>query len=254
MLEASDITVRFGGVTAVDGVSLTVADHEIVGLIGPNGSGKSTFINAITGLVRAEGSLKINGESIRLGHQGQVARKGVLRTFQTPQVHDALTCLENVLIGLPQRNLRTLPAACFRRRAMMKVERWRWEGAYEALRFAGLGGAQDMLAGALTYGARRRLELARAYFGKPQLLLLDEPAAGLNQRETQGLVELLIKWRDAGGPALLLVEHKIDFLESLCHRMIVLELGKQIASGEPAQVWAEPKVIDAYLGSLVTDA
>jgi len=127
VLEASDITVRFGGVTAVDGVSLTVADHEIVGLIGPNGSGKSTFINAITGLVRAEGSLKINGESIRLGHQGQVARKGVLRTFQTPQVHDALTCLENVLIGLPQRNLRTLPAACFRRRAMMKVERWRWE-------------------------------------------------------------------------------------------------------------------------------
>jgi ABC-type branched-subunit amino acid transport system ATPase component len=254
VLEATDITVRFGGVTAVDHISLTVHDHEVVGLIGPNGSGKSTFINAITGLVPADGTLRIDGEAVRLGREGCVSRKGVLRTFQTPQVHDDLTCLENVLIGLPERDLRSLGAAWFRRVAMMNQERQRWDRAFEALEFVGLSAAQDVLAGALSYGERRRLELARVYFGRPQLLLLDEPAAGLNQSETRGLVELLIRWRDLGGPALLIVEHKIDFLESLCHRMIVLELGKQIAAGEPAAVWADPKVIDAYLGSLVTDA
>jgi ABC-type branched-subunit amino acid transport system ATPase component len=137
----------------------------------------------------------------------------VLRTFQTPQVHDRLTCLENVLVGLPDRNLRTLPVAWFRRRAMLRAERARWERACGALEFAGLSRKAEAEAGALSYGERRRLELARVY-------------------------------------ALLLVEHKIDFLESLCHRMIVLELGQEIASGEPAAVWADPKVVNAYLGAL----
>ncbi|MEO3855856.1 ATP-binding cassette domain-containing protein [Acrocarpospora sp. B8E8] len=254
MLAASDIRVRFGGVVAVDQVSLIVHDHEIVGLIGPNGSGKSTLINALTGLVPAEGSLEVDGKPVPLGRPGAVSRLGVLRTFQTPQVHDALTCLENALIGLQEWNLRTLAAAWLRRRAMMRAERGRWERAQEALEFAGLADKSDALAGALSYGERRRLELARVYLGRPRTLLLDEPAAGLNQVETQTLVRLLKSWRDADGPALLLVEHKIDFLEELCHRMIVLELGKQIAAGEPAEVWADPRVMDAYLGSVVIDA
>jgi ABC-type branched-subunit amino acid transport system ATPase component len=249
VLEAADITVHFGGVIAVDGVSLTVDDDEIVGLIGPNGSGKSTFINALTGLVPATGTMRVNGRNVRLGRPGGASRLGVLRTFQTPQVHDRLTCLENVLVGLPDRDYRTLGVAWLRRHRMLATERTRWERALEALAFVGLDDRPQLAAAALSYGQRRRLELARVYAGRPSVLLLDEPAAGLNHRETEVLVELLTSWRNDGGPALLLVEHKIDFLESLCHRMIVLELGRQIAEGEPAAVWADPRVMDAYLGT-----
>ena len=249
MLEAVDITVRFGGVTAVDGVSLQLDHHEIIGLIGPNGSGKSTFINAVTGLVPATGKVTVDGHRVKLGVAGRAARLGVLRTFQTPQVHDGLTCLENVLIGLQDRSLRSVPVAWLRRPSMLKTERRRWETAMAALTFARLPDKPHVLAGSLSYGERRRLELARVYAGRPTVLLLDEPAAGLNQRETADLVELLTTWRANEGPALLLVEHKIDFLESLCHRMVVLELGRQIAAGEPAAVWADPRVMDAYLGA-----
>jgi branched-chain amino acid transport system ATP-binding protein len=249
VLEATDITVRFGGVIAVNGVSLALGDNEIVGLIGPNGSGKTTFINALTGLVPATGSLRVDGHPVKLGRPGANSRLGVRRTFQTPQVHDRLTCLENVLVGLSETSLRTLPAAWFRRLAMLRTEKGRWQKAFEALEFAGVASKAEVPAGSLSYGERRRLELARVYAGRPKVLLLDEPAAGLNHRETTELVELLTTWRDAGGPALLLVEHKIDFLETLCQRMIVLELGRQIAAGEPAAVWADPKVMDAYLGT-----
>ncbi len=249
MLEATDITVRFGGVTAVNAISVTIHDDEVVGLVGPNGSGKSTFINALTGLVPATGEMSVDGRPVKLGRPGANSRLGVRRTFQTPQVHDRLTCLENVLVGTQETSGRTLAMAWFRRRAMMRTERANWTVAAAALSSAGLAGQEAVPAGSLSYGERGRLELARVYAGRPRVLLLDEPAAGLNHRETAQLVDLLVSWRAEGGPALLLVEHKIDFLESLCDRMIVLELGQQIAAGDPATVWADPRVMDAYLGT-----
>jgi ABC-type branched-subunit amino acid transport system ATPase component len=255
VLEAHDITVRFGGVVAVDSVSLRLNDGEVLGLIGPNGSGKSTFINAVTGVVPAAGRLEVDGQQVKLGKLGAVAAHGLRRTFQTPQVHDELTCLENVLVGLPDGRLRGLDGAWLRRLSLMKVERERWEAAMRALAFVGLEAVPDAHAGALSYGERRRLELARVYGATPRILLLDEPAAGLNQVETNHLVQLLKTWRDQeGGPALLVVEHKIDFLEDLCERMVVLELGRVIAEGEPSAVWADPKVMDAYLGTVETNA
>ena len=254
MLDAAEITVKFGALVAVDRLSMTIGDDEVVGLVGPNGSGKSTFLNAVTGLVPASGSVRVDATRVRLGTPGVVSRRGVLRTFQTPQVHDGLICLENVLVGLPQHNLRSLPVAWFRRLAMMKAERARWEVAAAALEFVGLGKKMHVAGGSLSYGERRRLELARVYAGQPRVLLLDEPAAGLNHRETVELVDLLLRWRAQGGPALLIVEHKIDFLERICQRVVVMELGRKIAEGAAAEVWADPRVQDAYLGRLAESA
>jgi ABC-type branched-subunit amino acid transport system ATPase component len=253
MLEASGIGVSFGAVKAVDQIDLTLAPGEIVGIVGPNGSGKSTLLNAITGLVPARGSVRIAGTAVRMGRPEAVSRLGVRRTFQTPQVHERLTCLENVLVGLPDLALRSVLAAWLRRPGMWRREREHWDTGMEALRFAGLERLRDVPAGALSYGQRRLLEIARVKAGQPQVVLMDEPAAGLNQVETDELLGLLGNIVTPES-SLIVVEHKMDFIQGLCSRLVVLELGRIIAQGPPAEVLRDQHVIDAYLGTAIHHA
>lgn len=247
-LDARHVSVRFGGVLACDGIDLRLDPGEVVGLTGPNGSGKSTFLNAVSGLVDASGEIRVNGDPLPLGAPAHVARRGVARTFQTAQTWTALSCLENVLLGARDHRHHGLAGALLQRSRMLRVERDRWREAAGALERCGLGDQARRPAAALTYGQRRMLELARTIVGHPEILLLDEPAAGLNEEETAFLAQALAAL-GADGTSILVVDHKIDFLDRLCDRIVVLSLGKVIADAAPEEVWQDEGVIDAYLGS-----
>ena len=246
-LAASDISVSFGGVRACDEISISLAKGETVGLTGPNGSGKSTFLNAVVGLVEASGGLEVDGEAVRLGSPGEVRRRQVARTFQAPQNWTTLSVLENAALGSNDRTATGLLSALFRRRTVRRHEIARWDRAAEALARVGLADLSDTTASALTYGQQRMLELARAIVADPGILLLDEPAAGLNAEETNFLASIL-RGLAADGVAILVIDHKIDFLDSVCDRIVVLQLGKVIAEGPPTEIWKQPGVVDAYLG------
>jgi branched-chain amino acid transport system ATP-binding protein len=250
-LQCTGLSVRFGGVLAVDDISLSVDQGgEVVGLIGPNGSGKSTFLNAVSGLVPAKGSVTVENKRVALGRPGAIAAHGVFRTYQTPQVDVMITVMENVLVSSPDRGFRGIVGAWPMRPEMWRREKERWAAAGEALERVGLLERANQLAGNLSYGERRRLEIARALVSRPQLMMMDEPAAGLNTTETAQLAELLSGVaRD--GISLIVIEHKIAFIEQVCHRLVVLELGRQIAAGIPEEVWRDPAVVNAYLGVAV---
>jgi ABC-type branched-subunit amino acid transport system ATPase component len=246
MLRADDVSVTFGGVRAVDGVTLELGD-ELLGLVGPNGSGKTTFLNALCGVVPAHGRLTVDGAVVPFGRPRAAWRAGIARVFQAPQAFVELSCLENVLLTSADTRHRGVTGAWLSRPAMWRHERVRWGRAVAALERVGLGELVLAPAALLSYGQRRLLELARALAGDPRVLLLDEPSAGLNDAETAGLAELLQAVR-ADGTSLLLVDHKVDFLDVLCDRIVVLELGAVIAEGTPETVWQHEQVINAYLG------
>jgi ABC-type branched-subunit amino acid transport system ATPase component len=247
MLRAEGIAVSFGGVRAVDDVSLAAGRDELVGLVGPNGSGKTTLLNALCGVVPAEGRVTVDGRPLRLGHPTSTARAGVARVFQTPQVFDRLTCLENVMLGSSDRRGRGLAGVWLGRWDMWRREDARAEAAAALLERVGLAEREHEPASVLSYGQRRLLELARALASDPTVLLLDEPSAGLNDAETAALAELLVGLRRTGR-ALVVVDHKVDFLDQVCDRLVVLELGRVIAEGPPDAVWSDRRVVDAYLG------
>jgi branched-chain amino acid transport system permease protein len=247
IVEANDISVSFGGVRAVDEVSLTVHEDEILGLIGPNGSGKSTFVNALSGVVPAKGSLVIDGKRAPLGRPRLVRRAGILRMYQAPQTYLSLSCIENVLLATSDRRFTGILSAWFLRPLMLRHEHQRWDRAAAALDEVGLlDRAEDSAAG-LSYGQQRLLELARVISADPRVILLDEPSAGLNAPETQVLLRHLVRIRERG-VALLVIDHKIDFISQLCDRVAVLELGHKVAEGDPRTIWEDERVISAYLG------
>ena len=247
IIKAADVRVTFGGVRAVDGVSLDVRDDEILGLVGPNGSGKTTFLNALTGVVPASGSLEVEGQAVPLGTPGRSRAVGVVRTYQAPQTYDRLSCIEDVLISSSDRRFTGVMAAWFLRPLVLRHERARWAVAVDALTRVGLGHLAELPAGRLTYGQRRLLELARAIAADPRVLLLDEPSAGLDASETEALAGYLVDLRDEG-VSLLVIDHKLDFITQLCDRIAVLEQGRLVAVGDATTVFEDQRVIDAYLG------
>jgi branched-chain amino acid transport system ATP-binding protein len=248
VLELHDATVRYGGVTAVDALSLQHVSGGIIGLIGPNGAGKTTLLNALSGVSRlTSGRIRFGGRDVTRLRPAQVARLGVTRTFQNLQVFDSLTVLENVLVprlargwGAAVAEMVGLPAA--RRRGRADTAR-----AHELLALVGLTGHAGTLAGTLPYGLQRRVEIARALAGDPSLLLLDEPLAGLSRSESTDLTELFR--RVAGdGVTVLLVEHDVASVLAVSQRVVVLDHGSLLADGTPEKVAADPSVRAAYLG------
>jgi branched-chain amino acid transport system ATP-binding protein len=248
MLEARSVSVRFGGVAAVSELSLEAPTNTVLGLVGPNGSGKSTFLNAVSGIVPATGRVSLDGVDLPMGRPRRIRRMGVMRAFQSPQLIPDLDVLDNILLADPDHTAMHVAAVCVRRRWLMRHERRRWQRANEALDFVGLADQANAEPGSLSYGYRRLVELARVIAAEPRVVLLDEPAAGLNAAETNHLAGIISELRNRD-VTVLLVEHKIDFVDRLCDRIVVLNQGTPVAAGPPTEVWRNQHVIDAYLGS-----
>jgi ABC-type branched-subunit amino acid transport system ATPase component len=247
VLKATDISVHYSGVAAVNKVSLELRDGEVLGIVGPNGSGKSTLLNALSGLTPATGALEVDGRGIPLGRPTRVRRAGFLRTFQTPQTFTELSCIENVMLSASDTRGGSLVGSFPGRPLMWRSERNRMRDAYAALERVGLAQLASRSAHGLAYGQNRHLEIARAIAAEPKFLGMDEPSAGLNQAETAELATLIRSFAE-GGITILIVDHKIDFLREICSRMLVLQLGEIIADGSPDEVFSNPAVVDAYLG------
>ncbi|WP_329178084.1 ABC transporter ATP-binding protein [Streptomyces decoyicus] len=250
VLRADGVTMRFGGLTAVRGVSLTVGTGEIVGLIGPNGAGKTTFFNCLTGLyVPTEGTVSYRGTRLsRKPHL--VTQAGVARTFQNIRLFANMTVLENVLVGRHTRTKEGLWSALLRGPGFKKAERTSEQRAMELLEFTGLAHKRDHLARNLPYGEQRKLEIARALASEPGLLLLDEPTAGMNPQETRATQDLVLAIR-AQGIAVLVIEHDMRFIFNMCDRVAVLVQGQKLVEGTSEVVQADERVIAAYLGTPV---
>ncbi len=251
LLEACAIRKDFGGVRALHEVSLTIRRGEIYGLIGPNGAGKTTFFNVLTGLYRADhGFFNFNGKRLNVSAPHQVAHAGIARTFQNIRLFANMTALENVMLGRHLRTSAGVMGAVLRDRRTRAEEAAIERRAHELLEYVGIARHSNRLARHLAYGDQRRLEIARALATDPLLLALDEPAAGMNATETSGLQKLVEALR-SDGLTILLIEHDVRLVMGLCDRIAVLDYGKLIVEGAPAQVKTDARVIEAYLGGAV---
>ena len=248
LLETKDLTMKFGGLTALDAVSFSIARGEILGLIGPNGAGKTTCFNAISGVFRpTSGSVIFDGAALGRIKRHQITNRGIARTFQNIRLWGEMTALENVVVGTDSRHKTSVPGAVFRTPRHRREEREAIERAVEVLRFVGIAHRGEEKAKNLSYGDQRRLEIARALATEPKLLCLDEPAAGFNPSEKAALIDLIQAIRDRGY-TVLLIEHDMRLVMGVTDRIVVLEFGRKIAEGLPSEIREDPAVVAAYLG------
>ena len=248
LLKVNGLTKRFGGLAANNDISLEVPEGSLFAVIGPNGAGKTTFFNMISGFLSSTaGSIEFNGRDVTKVPQYDIAAMGLVRTFQLVQLFKGMSVAENVEVGCHLATRGGVAASLFRPSWFRKQEVEVRERAHELLEFVGLSAQADLDAELLPYGQQRLLEVARALASKPKLLLLDEPAAGLNTQETEGLAHIIQKI-NAQGTTVLLIEHDVALVTRIAHRIAVLDFGKKIAEGTPDEIKAHPEVIAAYHG------
>ena len=249
VLDLRNLGIDFGGLTAVDGFNITVGPTEISGLIGPNGAGKTTIFNLLTGVYQpTRGSVLINGIDIKGMPTHKVNRLGIARTFQNIRLFTDMTALDNVKVGMHHAIKCSFLSSLLHLPSYYKAEKKANEKAMELLDFMGLADVADVKAGSLPYGVQRRLEIVRALATNPSIILLDEPAAGMNPSETTELMHQIRRIRDTFHIAIFLIEHDMNLVMNVCEAIAVVNYGRLIAKGTPEEIRANPAVIEAYLG------